>query len=113
MNLAKGGLSSQLSPLTNFLHTVPALAAFLASLVLFLVLAKSERLGGLQFRHVILALVYGLVGGVLFSPPTLDKELGVLTKSNSHMTAFLVFFGIVVVEVIMIIRDRRKAGGGE
>lgn len=111
MNYLASGVGAQLTSVTNFLHTVPAIGAFLASLVLFLVLAKSERLGGLSFRHIIFALAYGIFAGALFIPPSLNSQLSALTKPGANITAFVVFFAIIVIEIIMIVRDRRKGGG--
>jgi len=103
------GISGKLSPLTTFLHTVPTILAYAVALGLFLLLAKSEKLGGLSFRHVVIGLVFGLIGAVMI-PGSWLTSLSTLATPGHRITADVIFAGIVIVEIIMIIRDRRKGG---
>jgi len=111
MNNLAVTVPKQVGGFTAFLHTVPAVVTFLIALGLFLVLAKSERLGGLQFRHVLMALVFGILASAVI-PKTWTAQLNTLTTTSHRITAAGIFFAIIVIEFVMIIRDRRRAGGG-
>ena len=108
--LASGGITKQFTPLTTFLHTVPALIAYLVAVGLFLLLAKSERLGGLQFRHVIFALFYGVLGAIIVMPASWQASISKLANPGERLTLDMVLGAIIIVEIIMIVRDRRKGG---
>ena len=110
MNYLAVAIPPQVGGFTSFLHTVPALVTYLISLGLFLVLAKSEKLGGLAFRHVLIALAYGLLGAAMLPAAGL-KTLDAITIPSHRIVAFLIFLSIIALEVFMIIRDRRNGGG--
>lgn len=103
-----GGVTQKLAPLTSFLHTVPALIAYLVIVGLFLLLAKSERLGGLQFRHVIIALVYGVIGAIVVMPASWQTNIAKLANPSDRLVLDGILFAIIVIEFAMIIRDKRK-----
>jgi hypothetical protein len=113
MNHLAVSVPSQVGGFTSFLHTVPVTITYLIALALFLLLAKSERLGGLQFRHVIFGLIYGLLGAVLLPSSVFSSLSHKLTPTSNRVTATGIFFILIIVEFIMIIRDRRKGGGEE
>ncbi len=108
--LAIGGLSQQLSPITAFLHSAPVLVVYLLCLGLFLLLARARRLGGPQFRHVIFALGFGILGAFIIMPASAQVTVASLATPGKKMTLWAVLGGILLIEIIMIIRDRRKGG---
>lgn len=110
MNIASG--LPQVSAFTSYLHTVPVIFIYAIALGVFLLLAKSERLGGLAFRHVILALVFGVFGAFLLLPPNWQASANKLTSTPRRLSTDAILGVLILFEIIMIVRDRRKASSG-
>ena len=106
-------ISQQLDPITSFFRGIPTILIYVIAVLLFMLIAKSERLdGGLSFRHLIFALAFGLLGSVLI-PASWMTNLSTLAKPGYRLTADAVFAAIILAEFILIGRNtykRRKAG---
>lgn len=109
MNLASN--IPQVSGFTSYLHGVPAIIIYFIALGFFLVLAKSERLGGLAFRHVILALAFGVFGAFLVLPANWQASANQLSSVPKRLTTDAILGILILFEIIMIVRDKRKGRG--